>query len=100
MLVILRLQAEESLFLRDPSLRCSETKSSIPTGHSGQPVIPGEQRETWNPSRETRSCCLSFLDSRLRGNDGQGDLLGFCPFAECSALWMTQDDRPAKFTLP
>ena len=51
-----------------PPLRfgCSETKSATRTGHSWQPVIPGEQRETRNPGAKTWIPACAGMTARGR----------------------------------
>ena len=55
-------------------------------------VIPGEQRETRNPS-------VLPLDSRLRGNDGGNQASSFYLLAEHAAGSMTRNDTGFHFLL-
>ena len=41
--------SKDELYVETASLRCSKSKLLTRAGRSGQPVIPGEHRETRNP---------------------------------------------------
>ena len=86
-------------FLRDPSLRCSETKFQPTPDTRGSPSLPGEQRETRNPGGIIRGTCLFCLDASFRWHDVRDHSRCFCPGAECAALWGTQDNAPVRFSV-